>query len=222
MLLAAVCRLRLHWCKGPSGGRDNRSQPLKSDANLRVGLWVQSHKTNQAIDIPVKLATFGGHSLSAATFCVQQKVMFADIAKLAAGNLYSITKGQAAIVAFTRAMRDKTGNLPPLPGIFPDYKAPIVRNAPDGVRELAMARWGMPGPAIFGGASSPEVACYDTSRSYCLGVSRSWSNGSWFKVGKAAPTSQTRHTSQHYNPARAVSRFAASLMCDAGKGRAGG
>src|ERR1700757_2871772 len=41
-------------------------------------------------------------------------------------------------------MRDTTGNLPPLPGVFPDYMAPIVPNAPDGVRELMMARWGMP------------------------------------------------------------------------------
>ncbi len=59
-------------------------------------------------------------------------------------NLYSLTKGQQAIIALARAMRDTTGNLPPLPGIFPDYPAPIVRNAPDGVRELAMVRWGMP------------------------------------------------------------------------------
>src|SRR5690349_13400597 len=59
-------------------------------------------------------------------------------------NLYSLTKSQAAIIAIVRAMRDKTGNLPPLPGIFPDYFAPVVRNAPDGVRELAMCRWGMP------------------------------------------------------------------------------
>jgi putative SOS response-associated peptidase YedK len=59
-------------------------------------------------------------------------------------NLYSITTSQAAIIAFTRAMRDTAGNLPPLPGIFPDYKAPVVRNAPSGVRELAMLRWGMP------------------------------------------------------------------------------
>ena len=62
-------------------------------------------------------------------------------------NLYSLTKGQAAIIALTRAMRDTTGNMPPLPGIFPDYLAPIVRNAPDGQRELMMARWGMPLPA---------------------------------------------------------------------------
>jgi putative SOS response-associated peptidase YedK len=59
-------------------------------------------------------------------------------------NLYSSTKGQTAIIAFTQALRDTTGNLPPLPGIFPDYMAPIVRNAPDGGRELCMARWGMP------------------------------------------------------------------------------
>ena len=43
-------------------------------------------------------------------------------------NLYSVTKGQAAIIALTRAMRDTTGNLPPMPGVFPDYSAPIVRN----------------------------------------------------------------------------------------------
>jgi putative SOS response-associated peptidase YedK len=66
-------------------------------------------------------------------------------------NLYSVTKGQAAIIELTRALRDKTGNLPPMPGVFPDYLAPIVRNAPDGVRELMLARWGMPGPPQFGG-----------------------------------------------------------------------
>jgi putative SOS response-associated peptidase YedK len=59
-------------------------------------------------------------------------------------NLYSITKGQAAIIELMRALRDLTGNLPPMSGVFPDYSAPIVRNAPDGVRELSLARWGMP------------------------------------------------------------------------------
>jgi putative SOS response-associated peptidase YedK len=59
-------------------------------------------------------------------------------------NLYSITSNQAAIIALTRAMRDLTGNLEPMPGVFPDYRAPVVRNAPDGVRELAKLRWGMP------------------------------------------------------------------------------
>ena len=60
-------------------------------------------------------------------------------------NLYSLTKGQAAIIALARAMEDRTGNLPPMPGIFPDYLAPVVRNE-DGKRVLAMTRWGMPSP----------------------------------------------------------------------------
>jgi putative SOS response-associated peptidase YedK len=55
-------------------------------------------------------------------------------------------------------MIDRTGNLPPLPGIFPDYPAPIVRNHVEG-RELAMARWGMPSPAfaLKGRNSDPGV-----------------------------------------------------------------
>ena len=60
-------------------------------------------------------------------------------------NLYSERKGQQAIKEATGAMRDRTGNLPPLPGIFPDYEAPIVRNSAEG-RELTMARFGMPTP----------------------------------------------------------------------------
>jgi putative SOS response-associated peptidase YedK len=62
-------------------------------------------------------------------------------------NLYSLTKGQQAIRELAGAMSDRTGNLPPLLGIFPDYRAPIVRNQPEG-RELTMARWGMPSPVF--------------------------------------------------------------------------
>jgi putative SOS response-associated peptidase YedK len=74
-------------------------------------------------------------------------------------NLYSITKGPQAIRDFARAMRDTTGNLPPIPGVFPEYAAPIVRNAEDGERELTMARWGMPSPkfAIESRNSDPGV-----------------------------------------------------------------
>ena len=74
-------------------------------------------------------------------------------------NLYSIIKGPQAIRDVARAFRDTTGNLPPLPGVFPDYAAPIVRNAPYGERELTMARWGMPSPAfaLKGRNSDPGV-----------------------------------------------------------------
>jgi putative SOS response-associated peptidase YedK len=73
-------------------------------------------------------------------------------------SLYAVTKGQQAIREMTRAMFDRAGNLPPLPGIFPDSSAPIVRNTVDG-RELAMARWGMPSPvvALKGRSSDPGV-----------------------------------------------------------------
>ncbi len=47
----------------------------------------------------------------------------------------------AAIRQIARAMRDSVGNMQPLPGVYPDYAAPIVRSAADGVRELAAARW---------------------------------------------------------------------------------
>jgi putative SOS response-associated peptidase YedK len=73
-------------------------------------------------------------------------------------NLYSLTKGQQAIREMARAMPGSTGDLPPLPGIFPDYAAPIVRNAPEG-GGLAMARWGMPSPpfALKGRKTDPGV-----------------------------------------------------------------
>jgi putative SOS response-associated peptidase YedK len=61
-------------------------------------------------------------------------------------NLYSVTKGQQAIRDLTRAMRDTTGNLPPMPAVFPDYAAPIVRNLAEGGRELTLMRWGFPPP----------------------------------------------------------------------------
>ncbi|MBB6228795.1 putative SOS response-associated peptidase YedK [Polymorphobacter multimanifer] len=59
-----------------------------------------------------------------------------------------MTSGQQAIRALADAMRDTSGNLPMLPAIFPDNAAPIVRTGTDGVRELAMARWGMPSPTF--------------------------------------------------------------------------
>lgn len=73
-------------------------------------------------------------------------------------NLYSLTKGQQAIIELSRALMDRTGNLPPMPGIFPDYPAPIVKSGSEG-RELALARWGMPSPqfALKGRTVDPGV-----------------------------------------------------------------
>jgi putative SOS response-associated peptidase YedK len=54
-----------------------------------------------------------------------------------------ITTNQAAISALFGVVNRYVGNLAPMPGVFPDYKTPIVRNGVEG-RELATARWGMP------------------------------------------------------------------------------
>jgi putative SOS response-associated peptidase YedK len=65
-------------------------------------------------------------------------------------NLFSITTNQAAIIALFRVVNRYVGNLAPMPGVFPDYPAPVVRNTDTG-RELSMMRWGMPPPPRTGG-----------------------------------------------------------------------
>ena len=69
-----------------------------------------------------------------------------------------MTTTQEAVRQLARTLRDISGNQPPLPGIFPNYMAPIVRNN-QGTRELAMSRWGMPSPAfaLQGRNSDPGV-----------------------------------------------------------------
>lgn len=66
-------------------------------------------------------------------------------------NLYSLTKGQDAIRQLFDGpdpLADLTGNLAPQPGIFPDYKAPVIRRGATGL-ELGIARWGMPTPPVY-------------------------------------------------------------------------
>lgn len=72
-------------------------------------------------------------------------------------NLYSHHSNVQAIRDLVGSLRNTAGNLAPQTGIFPDYPAPIVRTAEDGERELAMARWGMPGPPQFGGAPVTNI-----------------------------------------------------------------
>jgi putative SOS response-associated peptidase YedK len=70
-------------------------------------------------------------------------------------NLYSLSKHQAGILQMVQAMTPDVGNFPPLPGIFPDYAAPVIRTNAAGERELAMPRWGMPSSkkALFDAAT---------------------------------------------------------------------
>lgn len=75
-------------------------------------------------------------------------------------NLYNITTNQIAILQATRAMVDSLGNLEPSLDIYPDYKAPIVRNTPVG-REAAMVRWGLPSSkqALFQATRKRATGC---------------------------------------------------------------
>src|SRR5262249_31614332 len=90
-------------------------------------------------------------------------------------NLYSITTNQAAIIALFRVINRYVGNLPPMPGVFPDYPAPVVRNTDSG-REMAMMRWGMPPPPRTGGqpvtnirnTSSPHWRGWLKAENRCL------------------------------------------------------
>jgi putative SOS response-associated peptidase YedK len=70
-------------------------------------------------------------------------------------NLYSITTNQAAIIALLRVVNRYVGNLPPMPGVFPDYPAPVIRNTDTGT-ELVTMRWGMP-PRTWAGPRPKQV-----------------------------------------------------------------
>jgi len=62
-----------------------------------------------------------------------------------------------------------------MPGVFPDYPAPVIRNAEDGT-EMTMMRWGMPPPLRTGGppvtnirnTSSPHWRMWLKPENRCL------------------------------------------------------
>jgi putative SOS response-associated peptidase YedK len=97
-------------------------------------------------------------------------------------NLYSITTNQDAIRRLFAVTRDMAGNLPSMPGVFPDQEAPVVRNH-DGHRELIKMRWGMPPPPKFGGPpitnirnmSSPHLRGWLRPENRCLVPASSFS-----------------------------------------------
>jgi putative SOS response-associated peptidase YedK len=95
-------------------------------------------------------------------------------------KLYSITTNQAAIAGLFRVMNRYAGNLPPMPGVFPDYPAPVVRNAGDD-RELVMMRWGMPPPPRTGGP--PVTNIRNTSSPHCEAND---SSVCWERIGRRA------------------------------------
>ena len=119
-------------------------------------------------------------------------------------NLYSHTKGVEAIRQLAGAMRGPgpETNFPPLPGIFPDGIAPVVRNAEDGERQLTFMRWGFPpvaGPLVTNVrnvASSywrpwlkPAYRCLVPFTSFCeYEDTKPKKTPTWFAADESRPT----------------------------------
>jgi len=81
-------------------------------------------------------------------------------------NLYSITTDQEAIRALFCLVNRYAGNLAPMPGVFSDYPAPVVRYVGTG-RELVLMRWGMPPPPRTG--RPPVTSIRNTSSPHWRG-----------------------------------------------------
>lgn len=61
-------------------------------------------------------------------------------------NLYSLTSPPEEVRRLMRVLHDRTGNQPPLPAVFPDQLAPVIRTDRAGEREMLVMRWGLPPP----------------------------------------------------------------------------
>ena len=99
--------------------------------------------------------------------------------------------------------RDTTGNMPPLPGIFPDMLAPVVRTSRDGERVLEMMRWGFPPPPSAGpqpvtnvrntasgywrGWLEPRFRCLVPATSFCEWTDSRPKVTHWFAIDESRP-----------------------------------
>jgi putative SOS response-associated peptidase YedK len=90
-------------------------------------------------------------------------------------KLCSITTNQEAMIRLFRVINRYVGNLAPMPSVFPDYAAPVIRNTDHGTEPTTM-RWGIPPPPKFGGppvtnirnTSSPHWRSWLRPENRCL------------------------------------------------------
>ena len=118
-------------------------------------------------------------------------------------NLYAYRTPQAEARRLMRIIDDRTGNQPPLPAVFPDQLAPVVRAGRDGAREMLAMRWGLPGPESAGlrpvtnirNAESawwtpwldPRWRCLVPANSFCEWTETSPKVPHWFALGPERP-----------------------------------
>src|ERR1700749_600063 len=127
--------------------------------------------------------------------------------------------------------RVETGNLPLNAGRLSHYPAPIVRNAPDGGRELMLARWGKPGPPQFGDAPITNIRdtasphwrlaqcghrCVVPFNSFCeYADMKPRKTPTWFALDEDRPLAFFAGTGRHgtESVARRPIRLRASISC---------
>ena len=73
-------------------------------------------------------------------------------------NLYNIATNHEAMRRLFPKFGDLTNRVHPQLDLYPDYPAPVLRNLPDGERELAHLHWGMPPPPIGSVAKIPLMS----------------------------------------------------------------
>jgi putative SOS response-associated peptidase YedK len=78
-----------------------------------------------------------------------------------------MTRNRDAIRQLFRVDVDRTANQPPLPAIFPDQLAPVVRIGRDGARVMETMRWGFPPPPNLG--TRPVTNVRNTASPYWRG-----------------------------------------------------
>ena len=57
-------------------------------------------------------------------------------------NLYSLNKKRDDVARFFRVSHNRAAAFEPLSAIFPGHTAPIIKQSPDGERELVLRSWG--------------------------------------------------------------------------------
>lgn len=114
-----------------------------------------------------------------------------------------MTRARDAIRQLFRVAHDHAANQPPLPAIFPDQLAPVVRIDRDGARVMQAMRWGFPPPPNVGtrpvtnvrntaspywrGWLKPEFRCLVPASSFCEYDERHVKKSTWFALGPDRP-----------------------------------
>lgn len=117
-------------------------------------------------------------------------------------NVYSLTRPQAALRRLFKIDDDLTGNLPPLPGIFPDMMAPVILSD-SGRVQMQMMRWGFPPPPNVAGRPvtnirnagspywqpwfKPENRCLVPATSFCEWTDKAPKVAHWFALNDERP-----------------------------------